>query len=69
LLSVVSINKEFGKMLAVCNSWLKGCGIDYLLLSGSWENCSLYSEITSHMSADHSFSLKFVSPCIIIHFK
>lgn len=43
-------------MLAVCNSWLKGCRIDYFLLPRSWENCSLYSIITSHMSADHSFS-------------
>ena len=43
-------------MLAVCNSWLKGCGIDYSLPPRSWENCSLYSVITSHTSADHSFS-------------
>ena len=56
LLSAVSINKKFGKMLAVRNSWLKGCRIDYFLLPRRWENCSLYSVITSHMSADHSFS-------------
>jgi hypothetical protein len=56
LLSAVSINKKSGKIPAVCDSWLKGCRTERFLLPGSWENCSIYSEITSHMSADHSYS-------------
>jgi hypothetical protein len=37
LLSAVSINKKFRKILAVCDSWLKGCRTEHLLLPGSWE--------------------------------